>query len=106
MEEGRLFKEIRYIEKRHDEKAKVDFKFMTSQTGQQIIVILKLPNISRNKDNQAMKFGQIIKRQKYLSSKIRQNEAGRLVPDLFLLFKKALYEEKASRQHLSFDIFW
>ena len=79
---------------------------MASQTGQQIIVIHKLPNISRNKGNQAMKFGQIIKREKYLSSKIRQNEAGRLVPDLFLLFKKALYEEKASRQHLSFDIFW
>ena len=30
----------------------------------------------------------------------------RLVPDLFLLFKKALYEVKASGWHLSFNIFW
>ena len=35
-------------------------KFMTSQTGQQIIVIYILPNISRSKTNQVMKFGQLI----------------------------------------------
>ena len=35
-------------------------KFMTSQTGQQIILIPILPNISRNKGDQAMKFGQLI----------------------------------------------
>ena len=34
---------------------------MTSQTGQQIIMIYLLPSISRSKDNQAMKFGQLIK---------------------------------------------
>ena len=28
----------------------------------------------------------------------------RLVPDLFLLFKKALYKVKASGQHLSFNM--
>ena len=33
------------------------------------------------------------------------NEAGRLVPDLFLGFRKALYELKASVLHLSFDMF-
>ena len=32
---------------------------MTSQTGQQIITIQILPNISRSKDNQAVKFGQL-----------------------------------------------
>ena len=36
-------------------------KFMTSQTGQQIITIHMLLDISRNEDNQAMKFGQLIK---------------------------------------------
>ena len=41
-------------------------KFMTSQTGQQIITIYILPNISRSKDKKAMKFGQ---RKKYFSSK-------------------------------------
>ena len=32
---------------------------MTSQTGQQIITIYILPNNSRSKDNQAMKFAQL-----------------------------------------------
>ena len=36
-------------------------KFMKSQTGQQIITLDILPNISRSKNNQAMKFGQLIK---------------------------------------------
>ena len=35
-----------------------------------------------------------------------ENKAGRLVPDLFLLFKKVLNEVKAIDQHLSFLIFW
>ena len=34
---------------------------MTSQSGKQTIVILVLRNILRNKDNQAMKFGQLRK---------------------------------------------
>ena len=33
---------------------------MTSQTGKQIIVIHILSNISRSKENQTMKFGQLI----------------------------------------------
>ena len=33
---------------------------MTSQPGQQTIAIHILPNISRSKGNQAMKFGQVI----------------------------------------------
>ena len=33
---------------------------MTSQPGQQTIVIHILPNISRSKHNQTMKFGQLI----------------------------------------------
>ena len=35
-------------------------KFMTSKTGQQIITVHILPNISRSKDIQTMKFGQLI----------------------------------------------
>ena len=34
---------------------------MTSQPGQQTIAIHMLPNISRSKGNQKMKFGQLIK---------------------------------------------
>ena len=33
---------------------------MASQTGQQVIAVLILFNISRSKGNQAMKFGQLI----------------------------------------------
>ena len=33
---------------------------MTSQAGQRIIAMNILPNISRNKDKQTMKFGQLI----------------------------------------------
>ena len=35
-------------------------KFMTSQSGKQTIAIHMLPNISRRKDNQTVKFGQLI----------------------------------------------
>ena len=34
---------------------------MMSQTGQQIITIYILPNVSRSKGNVAMKFGELIK---------------------------------------------
>ena len=46
----------------------------------------------------------------FFSSKIfffknhAENEAGRLAPDLFLLFNKALHEAKASGLQLSFTI--
>ena len=57
-------------------------------TGQQIITIYILPNISRSKGNQTLKFSQIIK---YNNRNIffkthTENVTGRLVLDLFLLF--------------------
>ena len=55
-----LSRRFSYVGKRFDKKAKVILKFMTSQTGQQIITIHLLPDISRSKDNQAMKFVQLI----------------------------------------------
>ena len=62
---------------------------MTSQTGQQIITMHVFPNILRSKGNQAMKFGQLIKysiRNNFLKN-YAENEAERLVPDLFLFLK-------------------
>ena len=52
-----------YVEKLLVKKATVIFwKFMIAQTGKHIIITIHVsPNISRNKDNQAMKFGQLIK---------------------------------------------
>ena len=47
-----------YVEKRFDKKVGLIPKFITSQTGQQIITIHILPNISRSKGNQTMKLSQ------------------------------------------------
>ena len=49
MQENDLIRKLRLIS-----------KFMTSQAGKQMIATYTLPNISRNKGNQSMKFGQII----------------------------------------------
>ena len=56
---------------------------MGSQIGQQLII---LPNISRIKDNQTMKLGQLIKhniRNIFLENHI-QNVVEKLVPDSFI----------------------
>ena len=79
---------------------------MTSQPGERTITIHILPNISRIKGKQAMKFGQLVEYNKknVLLQNHAENEAGRLVPDLFLLFKKALYKVKQSGLQLGFTI--
>ena len=53
-------------------------EFLTSQTGQQTITIHILPNISRSKGNQAMKFGQLIE------LKFIQKNVVEPVPDHFI----------------------
>ena len=58
---------------------------MASQSGLQTIGRRILSNISQSKSNQTMKFGQLIK---YSKANIFY-EAGRLVPDLSLIFLKA-----------------
>ena len=57
-----------------------------------------LHNISRSKDSQTMKFGHSIEYNKkmFFFRNHAENVARGLVPDLFLLFKKALYEVKAN----------
>ena len=61
----KLFSFLRYLRfcpvfLQHDKRAMISFKFMTSQTGQQIITIYILPSISGSKDNQKIEFGQLI----------------------------------------------
>ena len=60
---------------------------MTSQRGKQTIVIV-LPNILRNKDNQTIKSGQLRKynmKNIFLEKKKHtQNRVDKVVPDLFL----------------------
>ena len=70
---------------------------MTSQPGQRRITIEILHNISQSKANDATKFGWVI----LLFKNHAENEAERLVPDLFLFFKKALQEVKASDLQLN-----
>ena len=52
-----------------------------------------------------MEFGQVIeyKKETYFFKNHAKNEAGRLVPDLFLYFKKALYKVKIKGLQLSFN---
>ena len=61
---------------------------MKSQPGSQTITIHILPNISRIKGNQKMKFGQLIQWSKR-NILLAENKAGRLVPDPFV-FKKVI----------------
>ena len=56
---------------------------------------------------EALKFGQLVeyKRRNFFFQNHAENETGRLVPDLFLFFKKALNEVKANGLELSFNYF-
>ena len=66
-----------------------------------------LLNISRSKSNQTMKFGHLIKYNKsniFLQSYV-ENETEISSKPLFFLFKKALYETKASGLQLNFNTF-
>ena len=61
------------------------------QPGLQTLEIHILPNISQSKCNQTMNFGQLIeynKRNIFFKNYV-ENEARRLVPDLFLFFERA-----------------
>ena len=79
-------------------------KFMTSHTEQQLQYTYSV--YLRSKRNQVIKFGLLIYRENNLFFKIHvENEVGRLVPELLLFFKKALYKVKSSGQHLSVNIF-
>ena len=64
---------------------------MTSQTGQTINHSTHSTNISRSKGNQAMKFGQLINYnvRNFFFKNYAEYEARRLVPGLFLFFKKS-----------------
>ena len=57
-----------------------------------------MPNILRNKGKQGMEFGKLLKyKVRNISFKTHaENEAERLVPDLFLFFIKALCKVQAS----------
>ena len=61
---------------------------MMSQLGLQTIAIHILPNISQSKGNQTKQFGQLIEYNKR-NIFYAENEARRLVSDLFLFFEKA-----------------
>ena len=63
---------------------------MTSETGKQIITINMLPNISRSKGSQAVKFSEFIDNMIFFFKNHDKNEAKRLISYLFLFlfFKK------------------
>ena len=63
---------------------------MAAEPDSQTSTIYTLSNISRSKNNQTLR------RKIFFFKTHGENEAGRLVPDFFLFFKKALYKVKAS----------
>ena len=73
-------------------KLRLVLKFMTSETGQQIIAMHVLPYISRSKGNQAVKFDQLTKygMRNIILKNLAETEVGKLVPDLYC-FLKTLY---------------
>ena len=84
---------------------------MVSRTGQQIITIHILPNISRSKGNQAMKFGQLIEynmRIFFFLKHHTQNVVEKLVPNPFYKKSKltiSLDQQSGVLQSLfSFDV--
>ena len=68
-----------------------------------------LPYCPISHEVKAMKFGQMMMMMMMMMilffKSHAENEAGRLVPDLFLFFKKALYEVEGSGLQLNFNIF-
>ena len=72
-------------------------KFMTLQPGKQIITIHILSNISRNKSNQTITFGQLLEHnvKNIFFKNHAKNKVGRLVSELslscFFFFKKKLH---------------
>ena len=62
---------------------------MTSQTSSQTITVHILRNISQSRDNQTMKFGELIQnitREIFFFENLAENEAKRLTPKLFFFF--------------------
>ena len=85
-------------------KLRLISKFMTSQTGQQIIPIHIFPNISRGKSNQEIKFVQLIEhnmRNNFLQKSCRKWSSGTSAISLFFIYKV-----KPSAKHLRVNIFW
>ena len=61
---------------------------MTSQPGQQTIIIHILPNVSRSKSHQAMKIGQVTIRIFFFKNHA-ENEEARLVSRPLFVFQKS-----------------
>ena len=78
-----------YVEKRLDKMVKLNSKICDVKDCKRIITIHIFPNISRSKDNQAMRFGRLVEYNMFFKNHAEKG-AGTLISDLFLLFKKVL----------------
>ena len=78
--------------------------FVTSHPGKEAITTEILLSISRTRGNRSIKLGKNIIRETFFLKNNAKNEMGRLAPNLFLFFKKAWYEVKASGLQFYFNI--
>ena len=71
---------------------------MTAQPSKQIFTKYILPNISRNKDNQTMKFGQLIEynMRNICLEKLFTKYDEKLYPDPFLKFYRVSFSRMSS----------
>ena len=87
-----------YIKKRLYQKDNLNVRFHDVRAWLKATAIHLLPNITQIKDNQTMKFGYLkkkITREIFFFKNHAENWKRRLVPDLSLFFKNALYVVKA-----------
>ena len=79
---------------------------MGKRLNKKATVNFKIYDVTNRETNNPKEIRSVnrIKREMSFFQKSCKKEAGRLVPDLFLFFKQALYEVKASGLHLSFNI--
>ena len=75
------------MEKRLDEEAKINLKFCDVTTWETITIYI-LPNISRTKLNQTMKYDYLIEYNIFFFENHAKYGAEKLVPDLLCFFKK------------------
>ena len=78
---------------------------MTSKTGKQTITVHILPQEVKTIRQLILLVYRKYGRNIFFPKNHAEFKVGRLVPNLFLFFTKALHEVKVSGQHLSFNNF-
>ena len=94
-----------HVGKRFGKKAKVNFKVMTSQTVKLKIAMYILPNISKRKCNQTMKFFQLIE-YNMMANEVLRSKLSLIKLSKFSSIICDEYTDVSNKEQLSFCIRW